>query len=183
MDTAPDELCNEYDRATTAHGYVNPSPSTLCSPFPVFFMRRFVVRRSSVHGRGVFASTTIRSGESIIEYKGELTSWRSAFQRYQRSSAEAGHTFFFGLDDGRVIDGARAGNSARWINHSCEPNCEAAQQGSRVFIRALNKIATGAELFIDCRLDVEGRRTTALKKLYSCRCDARRCRGTMLAAR
>jgi SET domain-containing protein len=82
-----------------------------------------------------------------------------------------------------MIDGAQGGNSARWINHSCAPNCEAEQEGDRVFIRATRTIEEGAEIFIDYALDVEGRRTAALKRLYACRCGARRCRGTMLDAR
>jgi SET domain-containing protein len=146
-------------------------------------MRRIVVRRSPIHGRGVFALTNIPSGEFLVEYKGEVTSWRVASQRYQRNRAEDGHTFFFGLDGAYVIDGARGGNSARWLNHCCEPNCEAEQEGSRVFIRALADIIAGEELFIDYLLDVKGRRTAAVKKLHACRCGARHCRGTMLAPR
>ena len=146
-------------------------------------MRRIVVRRSPVHGLGVFALTNIPSRESLVEYKGEVTSWRVASQRYQRNSAEEGHTFFFGLDDRHVIDGARGGNSARWLKHCCEPNCEAEQEGSRVFFRAIADIMAGEELFIDYLLDVKGRRTAAVKKLHACRCGALHCRGTMLAPR
>lgn len=97
--------------------------------------------------------------------------------------AEDGHTFFFNLEDGPLIDRAQGGNSARWINHSCAPNCEAEQEGDRIFIRATRKIEAGREVFIDYQLDVEGRRTAALKRMYACRCAARRCRGTMLEAR
>src|SRR5471030_2865426 len=142
-------------------------------------MRRIVVRRSAVHGRGVFAFANIPSGELLLEYKGDVTSWRIASQRYQRNGAEDGHTFFFGLDDGYVIDGGRGGNSARWLNHRCEPNCEAEQKGSRVFIRALTDITVAEELFIDYLLDIKGRRKAAVKKLHACRCGARHCRGTM----
>jgi SET domain-containing protein len=144
-------------------------------------MRRFTVRTSPVHGRGVFAVTRLSAGEPILEYKGELVAWKEAQRRYERSAAEDGHTFFFDLDDGRVIDGAQGGNSARWVNHSCEPNCEAEQQGGRVFFHALRDIEPGEELFIDYRLFVEGRRTPALKKLYRCCCGSLHCRGTMLA--
>ncbi|SAL06983.1 nuclear protein SET [Caballeronia arationis] len=80
-----------------------------------------------------------------------------------------------------MIDGAQSGNLARWINHSCTPNCEAEQVGSRVFILALCKIEPGAELFIDYQLSVEDGKTSALKKLYACRCGSGACRGTMLA--
>ena len=82
-----------------------------------------------------------------------------------------------------MIDGAVGGNSSRWINHSCEPNCEAEQDGNRVFVRAITDIAPGAEIFIDYRLDAGGRLTAAVKKMYACRCGSLRCRGTMLAAR
>jgi len=146
-------------------------------------MRRIAVRHSPIHGRGVFAAATISAGDVILEYKGEIISAKEAQRRYARATAEDGHTFFFGLDDGRMIDGAQGGNSARWINHSCAPNCEAEQEGDRIFMRATRKIEEGAEVFIDYALDVEGRRTAALKRLYACRCGARRCRGTMLDAR
>jgi SET domain-containing protein len=146
-------------------------------------MRRIIVRSSPVHGRGVFAVARICAGERILEYKGKRVSWKEAQRRYARSAAEGGHTFFFDLDDGRVIDGAQGGNSARWINHSCQPNCEAELDGSRVFIHALRDIEPGAEVFIDYGLVVEGRQSKALKQLYACRCEARQCRGTMLAPR
>ncbi len=144
-------------------------------------MRRTIVRNSPVHGRGVFALADLPAGAMLFEYKGQRLSWKEAQRAYEKSSAEDGHTFFFGLDDGRVIDGARGGNSARWLNHSCAPNCEAEQDGERVFIRAIRAIGKGQELFIDYQLTVEGRRTAALKRLYACRCQAKQCRGTMLS--
>jgi SET domain-containing protein len=144
-------------------------------------MRRIVVRNSPVHGRGVFALADIQAGTLILEYKGQLVSWRAAQRAYARSSAEDGHTFFFGLDDGRVIDGAQGGNSARWLNHSCAPNCEAEGDGERVFIRAIRPVVKGTELFIDYQLQVEGRRTAAVRRSYACSCHAAGCRGTMLS--
>ena len=146
-------------------------------------MRRIVVRNSPVHGRGVFALTTIPAGAQIVEYKGKLVSWRQAQRSYERSSAADGHTFFFDLDDGQVIDGATGGNSARWLNHSCAPNCEAEQQGSRLFIRAIRNIEEGRELFIDYQLTVAGRLSATVKRIYACCCVSRQCRGTMLATR
>src|ERR1700731_2871660 len=117
-------------------------------------MRRIVVSNSPVHGRGVFALADIPLGVPILEYKGELVSWERAQRTHARSGAEDGHTFFFGLDDGRVIDGAQGGNSSRWLNHSCAPNCEAEQDGERVFIRTIRHVKKGAELFIDYQLQV-----------------------------
>jgi SET domain-containing protein len=145
-------------------------------------MRRVAGRSSPVHGRGVFAPDRIKAGEQILEYKGKLVSWREAQRRYERSAAADGHTFLFDLDDGQVIDGAQGSNSARWINQSCEPNSEAEQDGSRVFIYALQDIEIGTELFINDQLCVEGRKTTALKKLCECRYGSPSCQGTMLAS-
>src|SRR6187402_1231777 len=143
-------------------------------------MRRFYVRRSAIHGRGVFASAIMARGDYLLEYKGEVLSEREANRRFARSEAEAGHTFFFGIGDGRVIDGAVAGNSARWINHSCAPNCEAEQDNDRVYIRAIKKIKVGDEIFIDYRLDAGSRPSKAMKATYACRCGAKNCRSTML---
>jgi SET domain-containing protein len=125
----------------------------------------------------VFALQPIAPGERLIEYKGRLTSWRSAAAR-QRS--EAGHTFVFGLSDGRVIDGSRGGNSARFLNHACAPNCEAIETGDRVFIHALAAIAPGDELFIDYGLTVDGAITDEIRIQYMCRCGAPACRQSML---
>lgn len=70
--------------------------------------RRVTVRKSSVHGRGVFALQAIPAGQRIFEYRGEVTSWRRASARHRRSGMP-GHTFIFGLADGRVIDGSVGG--------------------------------------------------------------------------
>jgi uncharacterized protein len=146
------------------------------------YMRRISVRSSPVHGRGVFALVRIAAGETIVEYKGKVISWKEAQRCYERSGSEAGHTFFFDLDDGRVIDGAQGGNSARWINHSCAPNAETEQDGTRVYVRALQNIEVGTELFIDYQLTIDARMTAAVRRVYACRCGARACRGTMLAS-
>ncbi len=145
-------------------------------------MRRITVRTSPVHGRGVFALADLPAGLLLLEYKGLHLPWKEAQRLHAASNAEEGHTFFFGLDDGSVIDGAHGGNSARWLNHSCAPNCEAEQDGTRVFIRSISAIEKGQELFIDYRLTVDGRRTAAIKRMYTCRCAADDCRGTMLSA-
>lgn len=117
-------------------------------------MRRVVVRRSAVHGRGVFAAQFLRPGEHIFEYKGEVITWQSAIRRYEHRDDD-GHTFLFGLSDGMVIDGGCGGNSARWLNHACAPNCEAIEMDGRVFVNAVRDILTGEELLIDYALQVD----------------------------
>jgi len=140
--------------------------------------RRLTPRRSPVHGRGVFALRSIAAGERLIEYAGEVTSWRRAAAR---QGSEPGHTFVFGLSDGRVIDGSRGGDSACFFNHACAPNCEAIETGGRVFIHALVAIQPGDELFIDYALEVDGEITDELRADYACHCGALACRRSMLA--
>ena len=143
--------------------------------------RRIQVRRSGVHGKGVFATQRIAEGETIIEYVGEVINWKEALRRHPHDPNDPNHTFFFRIDDEHVIDAKFVGNSARWINHACEPNCEADEVDGRVFVRALRDLKPGDELFYDYGLVIDARLTPKLKKQYECRCGSRRCRGTMLA--
>ena len=145
--------------------------------------RRIQVRRSGVHGRGVFALLDLAEGESLIEYTGEVISWPEALRRHPHDPAQPNHTFYFHVEDGRVIDGNVGGNSARWINHSCQPNCEAEEDGGRVFIKALRNIGAGEELFFDYGLIIDARHTKKLLADYPCWCGAPECRGTLLAAK
>jgi len=86
---------------------------------------RIVVRNSRIHGRGIYAARVLKEGERVIEYRGERISWKEADRRPPSDPNDPHHTFLFALDDGKhVIDGGSGGNVARWINHSCAPNCE-----------------------------------------------------------
>jgi uncharacterized protein len=143
--------------------------------------RRVTVRRSGVHGKGVFAVQPIAKGDKVMEYKGERISWKEALRRHPHNPDEPNHTFYFALDDGSVIDGKIDGNSAKYINHSCAPNCEAEEVEGRVFIHALRDIEPEEELNYDYGLVIDGRITKKLKQEYECRCGAKKCRGTMLA--
>jgi len=143
--------------------------------------RPYVVRRSAIHGRGVFATRTIRKGTDIIEYRGERITMKEADRRPPSDPDNPYHTFLFELDDGRVIDADVRGNAARWINHSCAPNCEPYEDDEgRVFIAAKRTITKGEELLYDYRLNIDGRITKKMRAAYECRCGAPRCRGTML---
>jgi SET domain-containing protein len=142
--------------------------------------RRVQVRRSGVHGKGLFALRPIPAGERILEYKGELITWAQALRRHPHDPDDPNHTFYFHVDDKHVIDGKVGGNASRWINHACDPNCEAEVSGQRVFIHALRALETGDELFFDYRLVLDGRHTPKVKQEYACRCGSPRCRGTML---
>ncbi|MCC9596530.1 MULTISPECIES: SET domain-containing protein [Rubrivivax] len=144
--------------------------------------RRIQVRRSGVHGKGVFALQAIAAGTRLIEYKGELIDWPEALRRHPHDPAQPNHTFYFHVDDEHVIDANVGGNASRWINHACDPNCEAQQlDDGRVFIDALRDIQPGEELFYDYGLVIDERYTARLKKEYACHCGSPNCRGTMLA--
>ncbi len=143
-------------------------------------VRRIEVRASGVHGRGVYATKPIAKGTRIIEYTGKRILWKEV-----ANDLEDEHTFLFGLDNGKdVIDPEVGGNEARWINHSCGPNCEAIEnEDERVFIYALRDLQPGEELFYDYQLEIDGPRTIQAEKESACHCGSPKCRGTMLAAK
>jgi len=144
---------------------------------------RFVVRHSGVHGRGLFASRRIRPGARLIEYTGERLSEAEVAARYPGRAAEDPHTLLFVVDRNTTIDASVGGNAARFINHSCQPNCEARLEGDRIFIHAIRNIQPGVELNYDYGLVIEPGYSAARARAYACRCGAPRCRGTMLARR
>ncbi len=148
---------------------------------------RIVQRRSPIHGNGVFAVTKLKKGEELVEYRGRVITHAQADRRYG-GTVESGHTFLFTLNEKYLIDGNDGGNVARWINHSCAPNCKAYVHESddgdlrkeRVIIEALRDIAPGEELTYDYGITLEERHTPRLKAIWACKCGARNCTGTML---
>lgn len=134
-----------------------------------------------MHGKGVFALINIPKGEVIIEYKGDVITWQEAQDRHPHNPLEPNHTFYFHINEEHVIDGGVNGNSARWINHSCNPNCEADEIGEHVFIKSIKNIKAGDELNYDYGLIIDERYTPKLKAEYPCWCGSKKCRGTLLA--
>ena len=138
------------------------------------------VRTSLVHGRGVYAIRRLPKGMSIGLYEGKrYTSAQLLKVDWQRR--HGGMTYLFSLSDGTTIDGAHGGNATRFLNHSCEPNCEAVEEieaDGSIHLRVLttNAIADGGELFIDYALIIDENETPAA---YACRCGALTCRGSM----
>jgi SET domain-containing protein len=148
---------------------------------------KFEVRRSKIHGSGVFAAKNIKKDEFIIEYKGLLRSHEEVDGAYDAED-EAGHTFLFTLNEDYVLDANIQGNEARWINHSCDPNCDSehidAEDGDkskdRIEIKALRDIKAGEELSYNYGIRLGERHTPKLKKLWACLCGSPKCTGTML---
>jgi hypothetical protein len=126
-----------------------------------------IIRPSTIHASGCFTTTPIRKGARVAEYTGPRLSKEEADALYKNSTV----TYLFGLGDGSiVIDGQ---GPTRFINHSCEPNCESSEVRGRVWIKALRNISAGEELTYDYCL-YDGGEDEAL-----CNCGARKCRGTM----
>jgi SET domain-containing protein len=141
----------------------------------------FELRTSEIQGRGAFATRNIRKGTRIIEYLGQRISWRTADKRYDDEKMGRHHTFLFTVDDKTVIDGAVNGNAAAYINHSCDPNCEAITDRKRIFIDAKKNIAAGTELLYDYQYERTEDHTPADERFYACRCGSPKCRGSILA--
>jgi uncharacterized protein len=139
-----------------------------------------VVRRSKIQGRGVFARRAFAAGERIIEYTGRLITNDAAEAQCDDEAMRRHHTFLFGVDDQYTVDGAHGGNEARYINHSCEPNCESVVEKRRVFIHALRSIEAGEEIVYDYWYTTdESYSLVDLQRIYPCRCRAPTCRGTL----
>jgi SET domain-containing protein len=132
-----------------------------------------IAKRSKLHGRGLFAARDLEAGIRLIEYKGV---------RYPKDEmpdlGDDGVTRFLGLSDGTGIDGT---GWAALANHSCDPNCELAEEeGSdppRAYLHTLRAVKKGEELVWDYRLDVATRAEAHAD--WACACGAETCRGTM----
>ncbi|RXR08587.1 SET domain-containing protein [Pseudoxanthomonas composti] len=144
-------------------------------------------RKSPIHGNGVFATDAIAKGERIIQYRGQLRTHEEV-DADDNGDVESGHTFLFTLNDDYVIDATKRGNVAKWINHSCSPNCEAVieeaegddRSKDKVFIEAIKAIKPGQELTYNYGITLAEPHTARLKKIWACRCGSKNCTGTML---
>src|SRR5215207_6113711 len=134
--------------------------------------RRLALRRSGIHGKGVFAREFIPAGTRLVEYVGERITQAEGDRRYPGDDSAPPHTMLFTVDDDVLIDGGVGGNVSRWINHSCDPNCASVVEDRRVFIDSLRDIAPGEELTFDYHLIVSGRHTPAVKRRHPCFCGA-----------
>jgi len=145
--------------------------------------RAYEVRPSPRHERGVFAVRRIAEGTRIIEYTGELISLEEGERRHPSTDdapEQPEHTYLLMLDDERVIDANVGGNDARFINHSCSPNCEPMAFGDRMWIVAVRDIEPGEELGYDYAIELDEPHTPARKRRFPCACGAPACRGSIL---
>jgi len=163
-------------------------PPPVSSRLEEFCMTRRIIRRQSpIHGNGVFAACEIPKGTRVVEYRGKRLTHAEADRRFGNDT-DTGHTFLFTLNEKYLIDGGDGGNVARWINHSCAPNCQAwivehasgDPRKDRVVIESRRRIRAGEELTYDYGIVLEERQTAELKRIWACRCGAPRCTGTLL---
>lgn len=141
------------------------------------------LRRSAIHGLGGFAVRDIPKGTRIIEYTGEKISNAEADRRYDDESMQRHHTFLFILNSRTCVDAAYEGNAARFLNHSCAPNCEAVIERGHIWLEALTDIPAGAELVYDYQYEDDAEYTEEDLRFYACRCGAPNCRGTIVKTR
>jgi hypothetical protein len=142
--------------------------------------RPFEIRPSPIQGLGAFATRAIPARTRLIEYAGERITPAESDARYPDLPSQRHHTFLFAIDDDVVIDAAVDGNDARFINHSCDPNCDAVVDDGRIWIETLREIAPGEELAYDYKYSLEERHTPARKRQYPCHCGSAKCRRTIL---
>lgn len=145
--------------------------------------RPFEIRPSPIHGLGAFATRRIAAGTRLIEYAGQRLTPDEADARYPDTPGQRHHTVLFAIDDDVVIDAAVDGNDARFINHSCDPNCDAVVDDGRIWIETIRDVSPGEELAYDYAFELEERHTPAAKRRYPCSCGSAKCRGTILVKR
>lgn len=126
---------------------------------------------SGIHGRGGFARVLIPEATTIIEYVGERIDKQESARR-----CEDGNPYIFTINDEWDIDGDVPANPARYLNHSCAPNCEAQQEDDRIWIVALRDIAPGEEVTFNYGYDLEEWED------HPCECGAPGCLGYIVAA-
>jgi SET domain-containing protein len=153
-------------------------PATRVVPFRQ--PRYLKVRKSPCHGLGVFTTRAVPKGTRLLEYLGERISNAEATRRYYASPEPDAFVLLFTVNRSVVIDGGVGGRAARYVNHSCEPNCEADEYDGRIFIESIRDIAAGEELTYDYNVSPPRPLPRDWRRRYACRCGAKACRGTIV---
>jgi SET domain-containing protein len=129
-----------------------------------------IFKESNIHGLGGFTKVDLAEGARIIEYLGEKIDKQESARR-----CEANNVYIFALNEHQDIDGDVEWNPARFLNHSCAPNCEAQFDENRIWIIALRNIRAGEELTFNYGFDLEDYRE------YPCRCGSPECIGFIVS--
>lgn len=142
----------------------------------------YSVKSSKIHGKGVFANRDISKGTKIIEYVGRIIPKKEgdilAQEQFDSSKqTDSGAVYIFELNNKEDIDGNVSWNPARFINHSCEPNCRYKKIDNHIWIVSIRDIKKDEELSYDYGFDLED------YKDYPCRCGSEKCIGYMIGKR
>ena len=139
-------------------------------------------KKSSLHGTGLFASTNIKKGEQVIEYIGDKVTKKEGDKRADKQIKKAqknknkGMVYVFELNKRYDIDGGVARNYARFINHSCDPNCEVEIIDNHIWISAIKKIKKGSELLYNYGYPFDSD-----FEEHICKCGYKKCVGYILS--
>ncbi len=146
--------------------------------------KSWIVKNSKIHGSGVFAKTDIKKGTRIIEYIGQKVTRQEGDKRSEKrikkylNSKKTGSVYIFELNSRYDIDGSFSYNKARYINHSCKPNCEVDIKNGRIWISAIKNITKNDELSYDYgyEFDIDD------YKDHKCKCGASNCIGYIISS-
>ncbi len=142
------------------------------------------VKRSKIHGSGVFATKDIKKNTPIIEYIGERITKSEGDRRSQRrlkkylNSNATGSVYIFELNKKYDIDGSHYYNRARYINHSCNPNCEVEIKNEKIWIISLKKISKNEELSYDYGYNFDKNDF----RDHVCKCGSKKCIGFIISS-
>ena len=134
-------------------------------------MKLYKVKKSNIDKRGLYASKNIKAGEKIIEYKGKLISKKESQQNSKFDNSK--DIYLFNVNEKWDLDGAWSFNTARLINHSCNPNCEVEGKGLKLWIRSIKDIKKDEELSYDYGFSYSKEDL----KNFVCRCGSKNCCG------
>jgi uncharacterized protein len=125
------------------------------------------LKKSKIHGKGVFAITNIPKGKDIVQYTGKLVSKKEG-TKIAEKQLKSNLLYVFSLNKKYDIDGMENGSGAQYINHSCKPNCESINYDDKeIWIQSIRKIKKGEELTYDYGFDDDS----------ICNCGSKDCNG------
>ena len=133
-------------------------------------MKLYKIKKSNIDNRGLYASKNIKSGTKIIEYKGKIVTKKKVEENSKYDNDKA--IYLFNLNKKYDLDGDFRYNTARLINHSCNPNCEVSGVGLKIWVYAIRDIKKGEELSYDYGFGYD-----EYYKDFPCRCGAKNCVG------
>ena len=136
-------------------------------------MKLYKIKKSKIDKNGLYANCNIKRGTKIIEYKGKLVTVKNSEKDPKFDNSKA--IYLFGINKKYDLDGNFSFNTARLINHSCEPNCEVFGEGLKVWVFAMKNIKKGEELSYDYGFSFDQD-----YKNYPCNCGSKNCAGYII---